>query len=41
MGGDTATLSIGESVTGIVERVEAPPRGGHHFIDYQGNILPW
>jgi hypothetical protein len=41
MGGDGATLSVAESVAGIVEVVENPPATGHHFIDDQRNVLPW
>lgn len=41
MGGDGATLSVAQSVAGIVEIVEDPPAAGHHHIDYQRNVLPW
>lgn len=41
MGGESATLSVAESIAGIVEVVENPPAAGHHHIDYQRNVLPW
>jgi NAD(P)-dependent dehydrogenase (short-subunit alcohol dehydrogenase family) len=41
MGGEQATLSVAESIAGIVEVVENPLGPGHHHIDYQRNVLPW
>jgi NAD(P)-dependent dehydrogenase (short-subunit alcohol dehydrogenase family) len=41
MGGDNATLSVAESIAGIVELIESPPGPGHHHLDYQRNPLPW
>lgn len=42
MGGDGAELEIVDSCRGLVAQVEAySGRGGHHFIDYQGQTIPW
>ncbi|MBB2497247.1 SDR family oxidoreductase [Aquipseudomonas ullengensis] len=42
MGGPGATLDIASSCQGLVQQIELyAGRGGHHFIDYQGQTIPW
>ena len=42
MGGDQAPLDIETSTRGMVEQVtRALGRGGHHYLDYKGDQLPW
>ncbi|MGY8818179.1 MAG: SDR family oxidoreductase [Pseudomonadales bacterium] len=42
MGGDQAPLDVETSTRGMVEQVtQALGRGGHHYLDYQGETLPW
>lgn len=42
MGGAEAPLDIETSCRGMVEQVtRAAGQGGHRFIDYQGETLPW
>lgn len=42
MGGEQAPLDIETSCRGMVEQVNrAAGQGGHRFIDYQGEQLPW
>ncbi|WP_260514167.1 SDR family oxidoreductase [Serratia fonticola] len=42
MGGANATLTVEQSCSGIVSQVLAwRGKGGHHFIDYAGNVLRW
>ena len=42
MGGDQAPLDVETSCRGMVEQVtKAAGQGGHRFIDYQGQPLPW
>ena len=42
MGGDEAPLDVETSCRGMVEQVtRAAGQGGHRFIDYQGQALPW
>lgn len=42
MGGAEAPLDVETSCRGMVEQVtRAAGRGGHHYIDYQGQPLPW
>lgn len=42
MGGANATLTVEQSCSGIVSQVLAwRGKGGHHFIDYVGNVLRW
>ncbi|MGI5340770.1 SDR family NAD(P)-dependent oxidoreductase [Streptomyces sp. CA-181903] len=42
LGGPEAELSVEESVPGVVETMEAH-RGkrGLHFVDHEGNVVPW
>ena len=42
MGGDQAPLDVQTSADGMVEQVTlALGRGGHHYLDYKGDQLPW
>ncbi len=42
MGGDQAPLNVETSTRGMVEQVTlALGRGGHHYLDYKGDRLPW
>ena len=42
MGGDQAPLNVQTSADGMVEQVTlALGRGGHHYLDYKGDQLPW
>lgn len=42
MGGPSASFSIEESIPPLVETVEAwRGRGGLHYLDRQGRIVPW
>ncbi|TBU78600.1 short-chain dehydrogenase [Pseudomonas daroniae] len=42
MGGDGATVEVIDSCRGLIEQVERHAgRGGHHFVDYQGNPIAW
>lgn len=42
MGGAEAPLDVETSCRGMVEQVtRAAGQGGHRFIDYQGETLPW
>jgi hypothetical protein len=41
-GGPNAKLSIDESIPKLVAVMEAHAgRGGLHYLDYQGNVVPW
>ncbi|WP_350447699.1 SDR family oxidoreductase [Pseudomonas solani] len=42
MGGESAEIDVATSVQGLVQQIEAfAGRGGHHYIDYQGQTIPW
>lgn len=42
MGGDQAPLDVETSTRGMAEQVlRAIGQGGHRYLDYQGNPLPW
>ena len=42
LGGPDAKLDIEDSIPGVVKAIEAyRGRPGLHFVDYQGNIVPW
>lgn len=42
MGGDEAPLDVETSTRGMVGQVtKALGRGGHHYLDYKGDHLPW
>ena len=41
-GGEDAEIDVPTSTRGLVEQVNAyAGKGGHHFIDYQGQTIPW
>ncbi|WP_028239762.1 SDR family oxidoreductase [Stutzerimonas azotifigens] len=42
MGGDQAPLDVETSCRGMLQQViQAAGQGGHRYLDYQGNALPW
>jgi NAD(P)-dependent dehydrogenase (short-subunit alcohol dehydrogenase family) len=42
MGGDSAPLDVQTSCKGLVEQINKQAgQGGHRFIDYQGQNIPW
>ncbi|WP_397450058.1 SDR family oxidoreductase [Pseudomonas sp. NA-150] len=42
MGGDGADIDVQTSTDGLVKQVEAyAGKGGHHFINYKGETIPW
>ncbi|WP_296262655.1 MULTISPECIES: SDR family oxidoreductase [unclassified Pseudomonas] len=42
MGGDGADIDVQTSVRGIVEQLERfAGEGGHHFVNYKGETIPW
>ena len=42
MGGDNAPVEIVDSCKGLVRQIEQfAGGGGHHFIDYKGQTIPW
>jgi NAD(P)-dependent dehydrogenase (short-subunit alcohol dehydrogenase family) len=41
MGGPNAPVEIADSVAGLATVVETTRDGGHHYLDYQANVLPW
>jgi NAD(P)-dependent dehydrogenase (short-subunit alcohol dehydrogenase family) len=42
MGGTNADIDVETSVTGIADVLETKAgAGGHHFVDYKGNTIPW
>ncbi|WP_324731934.1 SDR family oxidoreductase [Pseudomonas paeninsulae] len=42
MGGAGASLEIATSCRGLVTQIERHAgRGGHHFVDYLGQTIPW
>ena len=42
MGGEGADIDVQTSTRGLVEQVKAfAGKGGHHFIDYKGQSIPW
>lgn len=41
MGGPDAPVEIADSVVGLANVVETTRDGGHHYLDYQANVLPW
>lgn len=42
MGGPGADIDIATSTRGLLQQLEAyAGKGGHHFVNYRGEILPW
>ena len=42
MGGEGADIDVQTSTRGLVEQVKVfAGKGGHHFIDYKGQTIPW
>ena len=41
MGGPAAPVEIADSVRGLADVVESCADGGHHYLDFEGNVLPW
>lgn len=42
MGGEGADIDVETSTRGLVEQVKAyAGKGGHHFINYKGQTIPW
>jgi NAD(P)-dependent dehydrogenase (short-subunit alcohol dehydrogenase family) len=42
MGGETADIDVETSVRGLVEQLERfAGKGGHHFVNYKGETIPW
>lgn len=42
MGGEGADIDVETSVSGIVEQLERfAGDGGHHFVNYKGETIPW
>ena len=42
MGGKGATLDVETSTRGLIDQVNAyAGKGGHHFVNYKGETIPW
>ncbi|MCU5771132.1 SDR family oxidoreductase [Erwiniaceae bacterium BAC15a-03b] len=42
MGGSEATLTVAQSASGIADQLDKwRGKGGHHYVDYAGNVLTW
>jgi NAD(P)-dependent dehydrogenase (short-subunit alcohol dehydrogenase family) len=42
MGGPNATIGLDESVPGVVDLIEREAgTGGHRFLDWKGEVVPW
>ncbi|MFE3886949.1 SDR family oxidoreductase [Streptomyces lydicus] len=41
LGGPDAELSVEESIPGVVETIERHREPGLHFVDHQGQVVPW
>jgi len=42
MGGDGADLDVATSTRGLIDQVNAyTGKGGHHFVNYRGETIPW
>jgi NAD(P)-dependent dehydrogenase (short-subunit alcohol dehydrogenase family) len=42
MGGEGATLDVETSTRGLIDQVNAyAGKGGHHFVNYKGETIPW
>ncbi|KAA0942024.1 MULTISPECIES: SDR family oxidoreductase [unclassified Pseudomonas] len=42
MGGEGAQIDVQTSVRGLIDQVNAyTGKGGHHFVNYKGQTIPW
>ncbi|CDF94863.1 MULTISPECIES: SDR family oxidoreductase [unclassified Pseudomonas] len=42
MGGEGADIDVDTSTRGLIDQVNAfAGRGGHHFVNYKGETIPW
>jgi NAD(P)-dependent dehydrogenase (short-subunit alcohol dehydrogenase family) len=42
MGGEDAAIDVETSTQGLIEQVNAyAGKGGHHFVNYRGETIPW
>ncbi|WP_460118374.1 SDR family oxidoreductase [Pseudomonas sp. S2_C03] len=42
MGGEGADLDVETSTRGLIDQVNAyVGKGGHHFVNYRGDVIPW
>lgn len=42
MGGEGADIDVQTSTQGLVEQIDAfAGKGGHHFVNYRGETIPW
>lgn len=42
MGGESAAIDVETSTLGLVEQLDAyAGKGGHYFVDYKGETIPW
>jgi len=42
MGGEGADLDVETSTRGLIDQVNAyAGKGGHHFVNYRGDVIPW
>ncbi|RMM50371.1 SDR family oxidoreductase [Pseudomonas corrugata] len=42
MGGEGADIDVETSTRGLIDQVNAfAGRGGHHFVNYKGEMIPW
>lgn len=41
MGGAGADIDVATSVAGIADVIAAERTPGHHYLDYEGKVLPW
>lgn len=42
MGGEGADIDVDTSTSGLVEQLNAyAGKGGHHFVNYKGETIPW
>ncbi len=42
LGGPGARLTIGQSIRGVIDTIEAQAgKGGLQYLDYEGHTVPW
>ena len=42
MGGEDAQIEVETSTRGLIDQVNAfAGKGGHHFVNYRGETIPW